>query len=127
MTPRHLALVEDDPDLSTTLSLALERDGYHVARFATGREGLEGILDNPPDLVILDLNLPDLDGLGVCRELRETPSTTLLARRCDHAPPVLLTLPEPLSVEPHHTALREQGAEAGRAELRRRLDEIGGD
>ena len=43
-----------------------------MVRFATGREGLEGILDNPPDLVLLDLNLPDLDGLGVCRELRET-------------------------------------------------------
>ena len=74
MTPQRLALVEDDPDLATTLGLALERDGYHVARFATGRDGLEGILDNPPDLVILDLNLPDLDGLGVCRELRETPA-----------------------------------------------------
>ena len=74
MTPQRLALVEDDPDLSTTLGLALERDGYQVARFATGRDGLEGILDNPPDLVILDLNLPDLDGLGVCRELRETPA-----------------------------------------------------
>jgi DNA-binding response OmpR family regulator len=74
MTPQNLALVEDDPDLSTTLTIALERDGYTVARFATGREGLEGILDNPPDLVILDLNLPDLDGLGVCRELRETPA-----------------------------------------------------
>ena len=74
MTPQRLALVEDDPDLATTLGIALERDGYQVARFATGREGLEGILDNPPDLVILDLNLPDLDGLGVCRELRETPA-----------------------------------------------------
>jgi two-component system alkaline phosphatase synthesis response regulator PhoP len=74
MTPQRLALVEDDPDLSTTLSIALERDGYQVARFATGRDGLEGILDSPPDLVILDLNLPDLDGLGVCRELRETPA-----------------------------------------------------
>ena len=43
-----------------------------MARFATGREGLEGILDSPPDLVLLDLNLPDLDGLGVCREIRGT-------------------------------------------------------
>jgi DNA-binding response OmpR family regulator len=74
MTPQRLALVEDDRDLATTLGIALERDGYQVMRFATGREGLEGILDNPPDLVILDLNLPDLDGLGVCRELRETPA-----------------------------------------------------
>lgn len=72
MTRERLVLVEDDPDLATTLGLALEREGYRVTKYATGRQGLEGILDSPPDLVILDLNLPDLDGLGVCRELRET-------------------------------------------------------
>ena len=72
MTRERLALVEDDPDLATTLSLALERDGFEVARYATGREGLEGILDSPPDIVLLDLNLPDLDGLGVCREIRSS-------------------------------------------------------
>lgn len=74
MTRERLALVEDDRDLATSLTLALEKDGYHVARYATGREGLEGILGTPPDLVILDLNLPDLDGLGVCREIRDTPA-----------------------------------------------------
>jgi DNA-binding response OmpR family regulator len=67
----RLALVEDDPDLSATLALALEREGYRVDRYATGREGLDGILGSPPELVLLDLNLPDLDGLSVCRELRE--------------------------------------------------------
>ena len=72
MTGERLALVEDDPDLAETLGLALEREGYRVARYATGRAGLEGILEHPPDLVLLDLNLPDLDGLGVCRELRDT-------------------------------------------------------
>jgi DNA-binding response OmpR family regulator len=72
MVRERLTLVEDDPDLATSLTLALERDGFEVARYATGREGLEGILDNPPDLVLLDLNLPDLDGLGVCREIRGT-------------------------------------------------------
>ena len=72
MTRERLTLVEDDPDLAATLGLALERDGYRGRRaIATGREGLEGILDSPPDLVLLDLNLPDLDGLSVCREIRE--------------------------------------------------------
>lgn len=74
MTGARLVLVEDDPDLAETLSLALEREGYRVARFADGRAGLEGILESPPDLVILDLNLPDIDGLSVCRELRDTDS-----------------------------------------------------
>ncbi len=74
MARERLALVEDDPDLVTTLALALERDGFEVERYLTGRDGLEGILAKPPDLVLLDLNLPDLDGLSVCRELRSTPA-----------------------------------------------------
>jgi two-component system alkaline phosphatase synthesis response regulator PhoP len=68
----RITLVEDDVDLAASLSMALEREGFQVQRYATGREGLEGVLDTPPDLVLLDLNLPDLDGLSVCRELRET-------------------------------------------------------
>jgi DNA-binding response OmpR family regulator len=68
----RIVLVEDDADLSATLALALERDGFEVVPFFTGRDGLIGILGNPPDLVLLDLNLPDLDGLSVCRELRDT-------------------------------------------------------
>jgi DNA-binding response OmpR family regulator len=74
MTRERLALVEDDRDLATSLTMALEKDGFDVKVYATGRQGLEGILGNPPDLVLLDLNLPDLDGLGVCREIRETPA-----------------------------------------------------
>jgi len=73
MARERLIIVEDDPDLARTLSLALERDGFQVSAFHTGREGLEGILESPPDLVLLDLNLPDLDGLSLCRELRESP------------------------------------------------------
>ena len=72
MTGERIALVEDDPDLASTLALALERDGYDVVSYPTGRDGLIGILGAPPDLVLLDLNLPDLDGLSVCRELRDT-------------------------------------------------------
>ncbi len=72
MTGARLVLVEDDRDLAETLSLALEREGYRVSCFADGRAGPEGVLESPPDLVILDLNLPDIDGLSVCRELRDT-------------------------------------------------------
>ncbi len=74
MTRERLALVEDDRDLAASLTMALEKDGFVVSRYATGRQGLEGILGSPPDLVLLDLNLPDLDGLGVCREIRDTPA-----------------------------------------------------
>ena len=74
MSRERLAIVEDDPDLATTLTIALERDGFDISCYGTGRGGLEGILGSPPDLVLLDLNLPDLDGLSVCRELRQTPA-----------------------------------------------------
>jgi DNA-binding response OmpR family regulator len=72
MAHERLVLIEDDPDLSMTLSMALEKEGYSVTHFATGREGLHGVIAEPPDLVLLDLNLPDLDGLSVCREVRDT-------------------------------------------------------
>jgi DNA-binding response OmpR family regulator len=72
MMVRHaIAVIEDDEDLAHSLSVALERDGYSVNAYGTGRDGLNGVLATPPDLVLLDLNLPDLDGLSVCRELRE--------------------------------------------------------
>ena len=72
VTRERIVLVEDDADLASTLGLALEREGYEIVSYPTGREGLVGILGNPPDLVLLDLNLPDLDGLSVCREVRDT-------------------------------------------------------
>jgi two-component system alkaline phosphatase synthesis response regulator PhoP len=72
MMVRHaIAVIEDDEDLAHSLGVALERDGYSVTTYGTGRDGLNGVLATPPDLVLLDLNLPDLDGLSVCRELRE--------------------------------------------------------
>ncbi len=74
MAQERLVLIEDDPDLVTTLSMALEHEGYRVTHYATGHAGLQGVIEQPPDLVLLDLNLPDLDGLGVCRELRDTES-----------------------------------------------------
>jgi DNA-binding response OmpR family regulator len=94
MAAERIALVEDDTDLSATLALALERDGYGVTVYGTGRAGLDGVLENPPDLVLLDLNLPDLDGLSVCRELRETDAVRdlpiiMLTARVDESDRVL--------------------------------------
>jgi len=51
MTRERLALVEDDRDLATSLTMALEKDGFDVKVYAPGRQGLEGILGNPPDLI----------------------------------------------------------------------------
>jgi DNA-binding response OmpR family regulator len=94
MTIERIALVEDDDDLSGTLASALERDGFAVTVYRTGRDGLDGVLGDPPDLILLDLNLPDLDGLSVCRELRDTEAVhdlpiIMLTARVDESDRVL--------------------------------------
>jgi DNA-binding response OmpR family regulator len=70
-----LALIEDDADLAFTVRLNLQREGHTVATFGNGAEALEAVQLGGFDFVILDLNLPDLDGLTICRELRRNPAT----------------------------------------------------
>jgi DNA-binding response OmpR family regulator len=70
MTARIL-LVEDDDGIAAPLTRALGRDGYDVERVAAGLPALEQLAAAAPDLVILDLGLPDLDGLEVCRQARD--------------------------------------------------------
>ncbi|MDQ7007909.1 MAG: response regulator transcription factor [Acidobacteriota bacterium] len=70
MAKRALA-IEDDPDLRRLITLHLEDLGCEVVAAATGRDGLEQLEAAPPDLVVLDLMLPDLDGLEICRRIRE--------------------------------------------------------
>ncbi|HKO55621.1 MAG TPA: response regulator transcription factor [Thermoanaerobaculia bacterium] len=72
---KKIALIEDDEDIAFTLRLNLEREGYAVSHFGRGQEGLQAIQRGAADFVILDLNLPDLDELTICRELRRDPRT----------------------------------------------------
>ncbi|MGZ6989290.1 MAG: response regulator, partial [Thermoanaerobaculia bacterium] len=68
--------MEDDEDLAFTLVYNLKKDGrYEIERFAGGLVALDELLVRPPDLVILDLNLPDVDGLTICRELKKHEET----------------------------------------------------
>jgi DNA-binding response OmpR family regulator len=75
---QRLAIIEDDPDISLTVRINLEREGYLVSSFANGHEGLLGVQQGGYDFLILDLNLPDLDGFTICRELRRFPATSKL-------------------------------------------------
>jgi DNA-binding response OmpR family regulator len=68
-TPRVL-IIEDDPNVAEVVTRYLEREGYAVESAADGLAGLELALSDPPDLVVLDLMLPSLSGLEVCRRLR---------------------------------------------------------
>jgi DNA-binding response OmpR family regulator len=68
-TPRVL-IIEDDPNVAEVVTRYLEREGYAVDSADDGLEGLDRALADPPDLVVLDLMLPSLSGLEVCRRLR---------------------------------------------------------
>jgi two-component system response regulator MprA len=80
----QLLVVDDEPPMRTALKRALELGGFQVSLAADGREGLESAAQLHPDLVVLDLLMPDVDGLEVCRTLRargnETPILILTAR-----------------------------------------------
>ncbi len=71
MTPSpYILAVDDDPDVLGTLSRALRREGYEVGRASSGMEALKMLAERRPDLVILDIIMPGLDGLAVCRKIR---------------------------------------------------------
>ena len=70
-------IVDDDPNIRQLLRRILERNGAHVEEVATGAEALLRAIACDPDLILLDYNLPDLDGLAVCRALRENASLFL--------------------------------------------------
>jgi DNA-binding response OmpR family regulator len=70
-----IALIEDDADIAFSVRLNLEREGHQVAHFEDGSEALTAVLAGGFDFVVLDLNLPDVDGLTICRELRREPKT----------------------------------------------------
>jgi two-component system phosphate regulon response regulator PhoB len=75
MAKSKILIVEDEAALVEVLSYNLQRDGYEVAVAKEGREGLRKAQMQLPDLIILDLMLPGLNGLDICRELRASPRT----------------------------------------------------
>ncbi len=68
--PRRILVVDDEPDILELVKLSLARDGFHVSTAATGEEAVKAALKKPPDLVLLDLMLPGLDGFAVTRALK---------------------------------------------------------
>jgi DNA-binding response OmpR family regulator len=76
----RIIVIEDERQLAGHISRALTRHGHCLSAFHDGLEGVEAALKDPPDLVLLDLNLPGLDGLSVLSRLREaqTPSRVLI-------------------------------------------------
>ena len=73
--PATILIVDDEREIRELLRYNLEREGYHVLTAQAGEEGLARIFSARPDLVLLDLLLPGLNGLEVLREVRNEPST----------------------------------------------------
>jgi two-component system phosphate regulon response regulator PhoB len=69
----RILVVDDEPDLLELVRVNLDQAGYEVRTAASGREALDQLRASPPDLVVLDLMLPDLSGTEICRQLRADP------------------------------------------------------
>ena len=70
-----IVVIEDEADIREVVVYNLERDGYRVWAAADGAEGLRKVAKENPDLVLLDLMLPEIDGIDVCRKLKSDPLT----------------------------------------------------
>src|SRR5215216_4232652 len=81
---RSIVIVEDDEDIADSIRYNLEREGFRVRVATTGEDALNIILDGPPNLILLDLNLPHMSGFEMCRRLRAESTTA-------HVPILMLT------------------------------------
>lgn len=75
MAGERILVIEDDEDIQELIRFNLEKDGYKVSCRTTAEEGLKSVAVNPPELILLDLMLPGMDGLSACRRLRADEKT----------------------------------------------------
>ena len=73
---KHIVVVEDEIDILEVIEYNLVREGYQVSVARDGTAGLKKIRKKKPDLVLLDLMLPGIDGLEICRLLKSKPKTS---------------------------------------------------
>ncbi len=74
-TAVHILVVDDEPDIVKLVAKIMESRGYRVSIARDGEEALAAVHRDPPDVVVLDLNLPKLDGFEVCRRLKSADAT----------------------------------------------------
>lgn len=75
MSAVKITIIEDEEDIRHLVCYNLEKEGYSVSSYESGERGLNGIKNDPPDLVLLDLMLPGIDGMEVCRRLKQDAAT----------------------------------------------------
>jgi DNA-binding response OmpR family regulator len=76
--PTRILIVEDDPDIAELMARYLDKAGFITERTASGRDALHAVGARPPELIVLDLMLPHVDGLEVCRLLRANEKTAAI-------------------------------------------------
>ena len=77
-TKANIIIIEDERNICSFISRVLEPEGYRVITAATGREGLQHITSDHPDLILLDLGLPDMDGLKLIESVRSWSTTPII-------------------------------------------------
>jgi CheY-like chemotaxis protein len=82
--PKKILIVDDEPDLMRITCFRLEKSGFNVLSAVNGKEALEVTAKEHPDLVLCDLKLPILDGLGVCMQLKKD-------EKLKHIPVIIFT------------------------------------
>lgn len=78
MKKNRILIVEDEESLLKLESILLTSKGYSVTGVMDGKSALEAVAANKPDLIILDIMLPELDGFEVCRRIKENPETSYI-------------------------------------------------
>ena len=68
----NVFLIDDDKNILTSISMLLENEGYKVSTFSDGESGLKAILENSPDIAVVDIKMPRLDGIELLKKLRRT-------------------------------------------------------
>jgi two-component system KDP operon response regulator KdpE len=76
--PSRILIVDDEPNILGTVTPLLRSRGYEVSSAMTGRAGLDAVERDKPDLIVLDLGLPDMDGVDVCRQMRQATGVPIL-------------------------------------------------
>jgi len=79
---KKILIVEDEHDILQLIKLYLEKEGFRTVSAKTGTEGLQQVKQEKPDLVVLDLMLPEIDGLEVCKRLRSAPEPRCSPSSC---------------------------------------------
>ena len=98
-----ILVVEDSDDTRTIIKLEMERCGYKVVEAANGREAIEMVKGACPDLILMDLNMPEVDGLAATEVIREC------GEKCGRLPILAVTAYDTIGIE---EAAREAGCDA---------------